>query len=1032
MVRKEIVVAQSSDENESNTNNESGSFEAEQILDSIIEHIESTDEPVIEDEPSPSVSSSTDAYVSSSGADDRHQTKSKVLGTVGNVGVNSDIKSIERRAAELASRLGGEGLSYSAGVKKHLESNPASAAETIESVVVVATASIHDDDLDAGSERFGISPLNQTNMDEQVNTELDRQKTHINKWDAELQDGSAIELITSDAEVIEVDLSPPSTPDKYTHGLEEEPVDLLVERSHAEENISELESLREENPDLHDIENKIEALSSTMNASNVDPAEDQFGEPDNLSIKTSLPSVESLGEMEQRVGSLEKHIVELLDDVSLSEQKKSDAVTDIVRSETQKLVHEAIETTELFGVMKAELANAAEQRRLQDVHMSDSLDALHDALKDIGERVTAIEIVEISERQVIEQPSSHGGGIVSSVLGGALMSEDTTVDSQLLKPPSRDEVSDSVARNTDTQLPTWLSDSTQDLHSEESDMPDETADVFASSAGLGEPALDESAIQEKTGLVGHADASLDIAVSDSSTDAQGYVLVDDANSDIHRSLEIADVGKSVAENKPRNVETDADLSPQSQNEENDDFLRSARGAARAANERVRVSELESDKVSISDKIKQNTGNFIAAAKQKDSPVEAVNLVRDKKETAKKSLFSDKVEGPNSLLVFTSLILFGTSALLLYGMSRSDVETGSVVKLNAIEKLTDQGAANSNLISGKNDQNKLLEKIKAKRGFGDKRSKLQKSVAVAQVGSIATKDDSDTLSHADRSPNSHEDEFIPVPSSVEYTGALPGTNPNVDTGSLFDQYISFSTPSRSPAGAGKASLQKRGLNGLVPPQGDSVDLLVSASNGDALAQYEVARRYGKGMGVQKSAAISVEWYEKSARAGYAPAIYRLATMYERGNGVRKDYKHAMKLYISAADKGNVKAMHNLAVLYTGGNLGKTDYLNAINWYEKAAHFGVKDSQFNLAIIYQNGMGGQHNIEKAYKWYSLAALAGDNEAKDMLKELRQELSGVQQKQLEQNIRSWKAKTPDRNANVVPQYSKASLTSGGSNKS
>ena len=898
--------------------------------------------------------------------------------------------------------------------------------------VVVATASIHGDDLDLGNIDFGISSANQTIVDVQTDTELESQKTHISEWDAELQDDDVVELITSDEELIDVDLPRPDVPAENTDGLVVEPVYLHVEPNHAEEIISELDVLREDNPDLHDIENNIEALSSSMKDRDVESMDEQLSEPDNPSMETSPPSVEASGEMEQRVNSLEKHIVKLLDDVSLSEQKMSDAVTSTVRMEIQKSVQETIEATDLFSVMKTELANVAEQRHLQDVRMSDSLDALHDALKDVGERVKAIEIVEVSERQAIEQTPSHGGGIVSSVLGGAVVNEDATVESLVRNSSSRDEVSEIVDQNTDTELPTWLSDATQDLHGKESSVQDETADVFASSEGSEEPVLDKVVIQEQTGVLGHVEASLDSAVSDSSSNIQGNVLGEVTQVDNHRSVDPVDVEIAVAEQKPSGIEMDADLVLVNQNVENDDFLRSARGAARAANERVRRSELEIEKVSISDKIKQNTGNFIAAAKQKDVPVEAVNLESTKKKMPKKSLFSDKVEGPNSLLVFTSLILFGTSALLLYGMSRSDVDTGSVVKLNAIEKMTDHGPTNSNLISGMDDRNKLLEKKKAKRGFGDKRSTLEKNITVAQVGSTAMKDGGDTLTPKDRNTNSHEYGFIPVPWSVKYTGALPGAKSTVDTGSLFDQYIRFSSPSGSSPSAGKPSSKRRDLNGLIPSDGVSVDLLVSASNGDALAQYEVARRYGKGLGIQKSAAISVKWYEKSAKAGYAPAIYRLATMYERGKGVRKDYKHAMKLYISAADKGNVKAMHNLAVLYTGGNLGKTDYPNAINWYEKAAQFGVKDSQFNLAIIYQNGMGGQLNIAKAYKWYSLAALAGDNEAKDMLKGLRQELSGVQKKQLEYNIRSWKAKIPDRNANVVPQYSKASLTPGDPNKS
>ncbi len=1013
-------MVQSSDRNDSKENRETGSMPAEQILDSIIEHIESTNEPENDSQQLPS---------------GQHQNRANVpvcelQEESADPGTNADFKNIEKRAAELASKLGGTGLSYSAGVKKYLEQDvqPTTPSKSERKpVAALATAVIHQDDLDVDSKRFGLSELDEPGRDATGPNadDVNQQQNNVNKWDAELQDNKSMDEPKPGApELADIEPGPQATSTR----LPGEPLDASEERV-AEvidqpNNINETTSFAEHAQELQDIETNIEALSASMtkqvdHPSALEPAAEQVPSIVELAPTRILDS-----EMEQRVTSLEKHIVTLLDDVALSGQKMGDNVTQIVRTQSQLAVQEAIDASEVFGAMKAELAHAAEQRHLQDVRMSDSLDALHDALKDIGERVKTIETDGAAEPQAAEM--SMASGIVASVLGSK-RADTNDGQSQPSDKKMRvdDEVADLIAPDIIEELPVWLSDATQDLHVNEQGSPVESADVFASRTKQQDPVSRGPLLEHSQSETEIEDISPEL---DEPVNPEQHLkgsAPDNTASTDHKP------GEGATVHEQQGVEQADQQGLGEAREElvqkpaiDKEFLRSARAAARAANERTNVVNSTNDAAGPGPNSVKKIGNFIAAAKQKDRGVESEPIVENIKNVPKNSLFTDKVQGPNSLLVFTSLILFGTSALLLYGMSRDDVDTGTVVKLNASEKLADQLPADPRLEGVLPAKIKSIEHKNAKPGAGGGRSTLQSGSGVALANKDAGSAPKDTPAKEGKTVITRTIVLPAEPSAIEFTAAIGGARGKVETGSLFDQYISFSSPSGSLGTLTKKSVKAVAAKTDQPNTGGTAGLLKSASRGDVLAQYEVARRFGKGIGVEKSAAISVEWYEKSAKAGYAPAIYRLATMYERGNGVAKDYQRAKDLYMSAAEKGNVKAMHNLAVLYTGGNLGRADFTNAITWYAKAAEYGVKDSQFNLAIIYQNGMGGKLDIEGAYKWYSLAARAGDKEAVAMVKDLRKDLSGKLLKKLDENIRTWKPRTPDESANVVSQYRKASL--------
>jgi len=116
---------------------------------------------------------------------------------------------------------------------------------------------------------------------------------------------------------------------------------------------------------------------------------------------------------------------------------------------------------------------------------------------------------------------------------------------------------------------------------------------------------------------------------------------------------------------------------------------------------------------------------------------------------------------------------------------------------------------------------------------------------------------------------------------------------------------------------------------------AADMLDAAKQGDASAQFSVARSYELGKRVKSDKKKALKWYTKSAEQGHLEASYRLGLIYYKGiGGYKTDYKKAFE-YLSQAAKGNHKrSQTHLAKMYENGDgVDKSEVLSDY-WYEQA--------------------------------------------------------------------------------------------------
>ena len=118
-----------------------------------------------------------------------------------------------------------------------------------------------------------------------------------------------------------------------------------------------------------------------------------------------------------------------------------------------------------------------------------------------------------------------------------------------------------------------------------------------------------------------------------------------------------------------------------------------------------------------------------------------------------------------------------------------------------------------------------------------------------------------------------------------------------------------------------------------------ELLKLAAANDSTAEYELAKMYANGYGVQKSLREEQTWLERAARHGNVQAQYEYGVALRDGHGTVQDYEGARKWIQLAADNGNGQAQLALGLMYRTGLGIPIDNVKAYVWLNVAAAQGV---------------------------------------------------------------------------------------------
>lgn len=144
-------------------------------------------------------------------------------------------------------------------------------------------------------------------------------------------------------------------------------------------------------------------------------------------------------------------------------------------------------------------------------------------------------------------------------------------------------------------------------------------------------------------------------------------------------------------------------------------------------------------------------------------------------------------------------------------------------------------------------------------------------------------------------------------------------------------------------------------------------------GLALARYELADSYERGLGIPSDPAAAFQWYGKAAKLGLKKAMCAMGRCYEQGIGVDADESLAAQWYRKAAEAGHAPAQYEWGRCLESGIGSAHDAMLAFQWYQKSAEGGCAQGQYALARCCQPS-----DPEAAHRWYQAAAEQGHEQA------------------------------------------------------
>lgn len=206
------------------------------------------------------------------------------------------------------------------------------------------------------------------------------------------------------------------------------------------------------------------------------------------------------------------------------------------------------------------------------------------------------------------------------------------------------------------------------------------------------------------------------------------------------------------------------------------------------------------------------------------------------------------------------------------------------------------------------------------------------------------------------------------------------------------------------------------------------LVEQAKLGQAFAQFQLGTMYEHGEGVGVDIDRAIFWYELAANQGYVDAQFNLGNIFQTK---RKHDKKSAFWFEQAAEQGDKEAQFNIAVNYHQGIGVKKDLQKSFIWMEKAAIKDFANAQYNLGVFYADGIQVKKNPKEAITWFLRAAEQGEPNAQFELGKMYLRGEGTE-KDLKQSYiylrlseRWYPDYTKELLAQVRPQLTKQQLT-------
>jgi localization factor PodJL len=340
----------------------------------------------------------------------------------------------------------------------------------------------------------------------------------------------------------------------------------------------------------------------------------------------------------------------------------------------------------------------------------------------------------------------------------------------------------------------------------------------------------------------------------------------------------------------------------------------------------------------------STSSFIAAARRAAQAAAAAPPPDKAGKQPKAAKAAGQAKGPSTITSKIRSLLVGASVVVIvlgtFKMAMTLLDTGAPPAMPATESSGDASsptspADNSGSSAPPQTQPSMTSPTpigrqsfnNATSGNGDSTA----SVAIPQTSLSAAGDVTGTIPLSPTSSGTGKLAMISVPPTERLPDAIGG--PVLRAAVLKgDPTAAFEVGVRFAEGKGVAANYDEAAKWLDR----------AAQAGVVPAIFRLGTFYEKGLSVKKDIDIARRYYMQAAERGNAKAMHNLAVLDADGGGKGADYKSAAQWFRKAADRGIADSEYNLGILYARGIGVDQNLAESFKWFSLAAAQGDADA------------------------------------------------------------------------------------------
>jgi len=183
------------------------------------------------------------------------------------------------------------------------------------------------------------------------------------------------------------------------------------------------------------------------------------------------------------------------------------------------------------------------------------------------------------------------------------------------------------------------------------------------------------------------------------------------------------------------------------------------------------------------------------------------------------------------------------------------------------------------------------------------------------------------------------------------------------------------------------------------------LAALAENGDTRSMVGLAYMRLNPAAERYDPSSAVKLLTRASDAGSPEAQFELAKLYEQGVGVEQDSARALELYKASAAQDYADAINDLGFMYYQGALGlPQDKQTALTYFERAADLRHPQAMFNFAALIDDGLVPGKGPKDAAEYLYQALRSGSSDVLNLLTERPAMFKDATRKALQEKLREY----------------------------